>query len=69
MKAVTRCNTCGARLVDTSADACPACRADLATAGLHRERVGYAMRRALLALDGVVVLLVIPKLFRLWTGE
>lgn len=68
MNDVIRCNACGARLRDTFVAVCPACRADLAAAEFHRERVGSVVRRAVLGLVGVVVLLVIPKLFRLWTG-
>jgi hypothetical protein len=66
MNEVIRCNACGARLVDTFADVFPACRADLKQAGLHLERVGSVLRRSMLGLVGVVVFLVIPKVFRLW---
>ena len=68
MKEVIRCGACGARLVDTLVAVSPACRADLEKAAHHRERVGSAVRRAALALVGVVVVLVFPKLYRVWTG-
>lgn len=69
MADVVHCTACGARLRDTFADLCPTCRADLASAGLRQERASWAVRRVLLALTGVVVLMLLPRLFRLWTGE
>jgi hypothetical protein len=68
MADVIRCNACGVRLRDTFADLCPTCHADLARVGRHRERVGGVVRRSLLAFVGVIVLMVLPRLFRLWTG-
>jgi hypothetical protein len=65
---VVHCTACGARLRDTFADLCPTCRADLAVAGVRQERASWAVGRVLLALVGVVVLMVLPRLFRFWVG-